>query len=221
MPDAEFAATVGFAIGAGVATFFSPCVYALLPGYLGFYVGTASQDDSAGARAGAGYGLAAAAGIVTVFAGVTLTIVSVGRSIRPILTALEFGVAVVLLVLGVVLLMDYDVGWHVPMATRRDGVAGFAAFGAVYAVAATGCVAPLFVGIVTRALTLPPVGTVAVIGAYAISVALLMISATVAVAVGHTVGSKRVTAHAKLATRLGGAVLMVAGGVQLWLVGLP
>ena len=36
MTDVSLATNLPFAITAGVATFFSPCAYPLLPGYVGF-----------------------------------------------------------------------------------------------------------------------------------------------------------------------------------------
>ncbi|MFC4247526.1 cytochrome C biogenesis protein, partial [Natribaculum luteum] len=42
MVDASITPTLAFAFTAGLATFFSPCAYPLLPGYVGFYV---SQTD--------------------------------------------------------------------------------------------------------------------------------------------------------------------------------
>ena len=48
--NAELAGTASFALGAGAATFFSPCAYALLPGYVGYY---AAAVDERGVRRGA------------------------------------------------------------------------------------------------------------------------------------------------------------------------
>lgn len=217
----ETAAATGIAIGAGVATFFSPCAYALLPGYLGFYVGTVDADSPSGLGRGIVRGLAAAAGIVAVFGALAVVVAAAGQSLRPYLATLEFGVGVALAALGVVLLSGYDLGWHVPLPARREGLFGFAAFGTVYAVAAAGCAAPLFFAVVVQSLSLSPVGAVTVVGSYAASVATLMVAATVAVAVGHGVGSRRIAEYAALATRLGGGVLIAAGGIQLWLVGVP
>jgi len=44
--DVSLLSTVVFALTAGVATFFSPCAYPLLPGYVGFYVSRTDGDDA-------------------------------------------------------------------------------------------------------------------------------------------------------------------------------
>jgi cytochrome c-type biogenesis protein len=41
---ASTTAMTAFAIGAGTATFFSPCVYALLPGYVSYYVASVDEE---------------------------------------------------------------------------------------------------------------------------------------------------------------------------------
>lgn len=217
----ETIAAVGIAIGAGVATFFAPCSYALLPGYLGFYVGTVSDDNPSGLHAGMVRGLAAAGGIVAVFGGLAVVVALVGRSLRPYLATLEFGVGIALVILGAVLVSGHTPGWHVALPARRRGLLGFGVFGVGYAIAAAGCVAPLFLAVVAQSLTLSPAGTVVVIGGYAGTVASLVVAATVAVAVGHEVGTGRLPAYASVATRLGGLVLVAAGIVQLWLLGVP
>lgn len=217
----ETLATLGIAIGAGVATFFAPCSYALLPGYLGFYVGTVADDGPSGLRHGVVRGLSAAIGIVAVFGGLAVVVARVGQSLRPYLATLEFGVGLALVVLGAILVFGADLGWHVSLPARRRGLLGFTAFGIGYAFAAAGCVAPLFLAVVAQSLTLPPVEAVAVIGGYAGTVASLVVGATVAVAVGHDMGMGRLPAYATLATRLGGLILVATGIIQVWLVGTP
>lgn len=59
--------TVSFALTAGIATFFSPCAYPLLPGYVGFYV-NATDDDSASVTGAGVRGVAAALGVLATFA---------------------------------------------------------------------------------------------------------------------------------------------------------
>ena len=41
---------LGFAFSAGVATFFAPCAYPLLPGYVAFYLGDAGPSATLGGR---------------------------------------------------------------------------------------------------------------------------------------------------------------------------
>jgi len=71
-------------------------------------------------------------------------------------------------------------------------VTGFGVFGAVYAVAAAGCVGPLFFGVVSHALALPVHSSIRVLTVYALGVALPLVGVTLLAGAGvglwHTVG---------------------------------
>ena len=208
---------IGFAAGVGVAAFFSPCAYALLPGYVGYYVSATDGDDPplAGALVRGG---AAVVGAVITFGTLAAVTAVVGNALRSVLPTLEAGVGVALVLLGVVVLLDVDVGAHVPLPKRRATVTGFGLFGALYAVAAAGCVAPLFLAVVVQSLALPPVETVGVFAGLTVPFAALLLAATVVLAAGYDAGVKRVSGFASSMARIAGALLVAAGGVQLWLV---
>lgn len=220
MTGTETAAMVGFAFGTGTAAFFAPCAYPLLPGYAGYYVNSVDRDDPpvGGALL---RGLAASAGILVVFGGVAAVVTVVGSVIVSTLPLIEPGVGVVLIVLGALVLAGYSPGWHTALPRRRRSVVGFAAFGGLYALAATGCTVPVFLAVVVKAITLPVVECAAVIVAYATGMGLLMTSATVAIAVGHDTVVERVPRYTAGTHRVAGAIILVAGvgQVSLSLVG--
>lgn len=206
------------AFGAGVATFFSPCTYALLPGYVGYYLSTAEADGNE-RRPLAGTvvrGLSAVAGVVAVFAAVGVAAVLARPVVEPAIRVLEPVVGVVFVLFGLAVVAERGPTWHVALPERRASVAGFATFGAVYAVAATGCVAPIFLAIAVRAFTLPPVGALAVFGAYALGFGVLLLGATVAIAVGRDALLNRLAGHSRGINRAAGVVLVLAGIGQLW-----
>ncbi|MFB6130068.1 MAG: hypothetical protein ABEJ28_04500 [Salinigranum sp.] len=99
---------------------------------------------------------------------------------------------------------------------RRTSILGFAAFGAVYAVAAAGCVVPVFAGELLQALTLPVPGSVAVLGAYALGLGALMVAVTVVTALGVEIGTGLVS-YVDPVVRVAGAVMVLAGLGQLYL----
>lgn len=209
------ASALGLAGVAGVTTFFSPCAYALLPGYVGFYV-SATGERGPTVSGAALRGLAAAAGAVGVIFGLGLLAASAGDAIRTSLPFLEAGVGVALVAFGVATLLRRGPGWHVRLPDRRASVPGFALFGGLYAVAAAGCVAPVFFGVVVQSLSLPTAGTLAVFLAYAGSLGLLLTAATVAIAVGSDLGLERLGDRPDLLQRAAGVVLVIAGVGQLY-----
>lgn len=201
---------VTFAFGAGAATFFAPCVYGLLPGYVSYYV--AAVDGESPPLFGAVVrGLAAAAGALLTVGVLSMVAVSAGGVLADLLPAVEVAIGVGLVVLGIVVLRRGSLSVHIPLPQRRASVLGFGLFGAVYALAATGCVLPLFLALALQSLTLSVAGTVLVIGTYAATFGVLLLSLTVATAVGYDALSSRLSRHTPLLLRAAGAGLILGG----------
>ena len=203
---------VGLAVGTGVATFFSPCAYALLPGYVGVYLG--SGDDGSLAS-DAVSGLAAAAGVLVVVGVTIAAIAAVGEPIRQLVTWIEPLTGLALVAFGLLLLRGSSVGWHLPLPGHRPGLAGFAVFGGVYAVAAVGCVAPLFFGLVLDALRTGVAQTLVVVGVYGGTIAALLLGSTFAIGMGYELAELKLARLSVVGQRLGGGLLVVAGAVQI------
>ena len=209
--------SIAFAAGVGVAAFFSPCAYALLPGYVGYYV--AATDGSGPPLAGALVrGGAAVIGVFTTFAAIAGAALLAGDLLRTTLPFIEVGVGVALVLLGTMTLAGLDLDTHVPLPRRRTSIAGFGAFGAMYALAAAGCVSPIVIAVAVQSLSLPTTTAIASFGALAGTFAALLLATTVLVALGHDAGVKRLVGHSRSLTRVAGAVLVVAGAVQIGLV---
>ena len=216
MTDVSLATNVPFAVTAGVATFFSPCAYPLLPGYVGFYVNSVDADSASVLGAGA-RGVAAAVGVLATFALLAGATVRVGYSTLSNITVFETLVGGLLVAFGLLVVTGRAPSISVPLPERRSSVFGFGLFGAGYALAGAGCVAPVFLGVVARAIALPSETAALVVGVYAGTVAVLMAATTVATGVGLVSNANRVMAHAGLLKRIAGAVMVVAGIGQLYL----
>ncbi|MGM0447189.1 MAG: cytochrome c biogenesis CcdA family protein [Methanobacteriota archaeon] len=216
MTDVSLATNVPFAVTAGVATFFSPCAYPLLPGYVGFYVNSVEADSASVLGAGV-RGVAAALGVLATFALLAGATVRVGYSALSNITVFETLVGALLILFGLLVASGRTPSISVPLPERRSSVFGFGVFGAGYALAGAGCVAPVFLGVVARAIALPSEAALLVIAVYAGTVAVLMAATTVATGVGLVSNANRVMAHAGLLKRIAGAVMVVAGAGQLYL----
>jgi len=216
-PSVDLLGSVGFALGAGVATFFSPCAYPLLPGYVGFYASRAAPEAGEAPVGGALVrALAASAGVLVVFGGLVAALAVVGHAAVARLTVLEPVVGLALVLLGVATVADRVPDVSVALPRRRTSVLGFVGFGAVYAVAAAGCVLPVFAGVLVQALALPTAEGLAVVGAYALGMAGLMAAVTVVSALGVDVGTD-VVGRVDGIVRLAGVLMVVAGLAQLYL----
>lgn len=212
----EIAGIASLALGAAVATFFAPCAYALLPGYVGYYV-AATDAETAPLSGALLRGLAATAGVFVTFGTLSVTAVIAGEALKRALPVVEPLVGIALIVVGLYVLYKGSLSLHVLLPERRASILGFGLFGAAYALAATACVLPLFLAIVLQSLTMPLAETVIVLGTYASTFAVLMFAITVTTAVGREVGASRLAAHSVLLTRIAGAVIVLAGIGQLFI----
>jgi cytochrome c-type biogenesis protein len=212
---------LGFAFWLGTATFFAPCAFPLLPGYVAYFLGRETDDErpvGARLRRALTVGLLTSLGFVVVYALLAGLAVSVGtRTLRNV-TVLELVAGVVLVALGSAMASGVvsPGSLHVALPERRRTPAGFFGFGVVYAAAAAGCTAPLFIALVSVALTTTPAGAVALLGAYAGGMSLLMIGVTLLTALGRDAVLTRVTANTGTIARVAGVVVVATGLLQIY-----
>lgn len=212
MTDAAFLGTLAFAATTGLATFFAPCAYPLLPGYVGFYLGQ-EDADLAGALV---RGAAATVGALAVLGTVGGMLVVAGQSLVSRLVFVEPVIGLALVVLGLLFLSGRGPSFHVMLPERRSSVPGFVLFGGVYAVAAAGCVVPAILALVTQSSTLPPGQAAVALGLYALTAAVPIFGVTLLAAAGSDVlrGAAR---HVGSVQRVAAVVMIVAGVAQVYL----
>jgi len=208
-----------FAFSVGAGTVFAPCAFPLLPGYLSYFLGQDEDTDGTGASVLRGIliGLVVSAGFFVVYGALGGVAVIFGRRLLQQVSLLELIVGSLLIVLGTVMLTGRSPSAHVQLPERRRSVGGFFAFGVLYAAAAAGCTGPLFLGVIANGLTLDPVAGVASLVAYAGGMATVMIAITAAAALGRDILVRRLAARADLIQRAAGALLVLAGFVQIYL----
>jgi cytochrome c-type biogenesis protein len=208
--DPALPAVVAFAVTSGVATFFAPCAYPLLPGYVGYYLG----EDDATLSGAVVRGSAAAVGALVVLGGIAGVVLTLGQRLVRNLALVEPVVGALLVVLGVLYVTGRAPDLSVALPQRRASVAGFGLFGGVYALAAAGCVVPLFLGVVSQSLTLPPASATVALGSYAAAVALPLFGVTLLAAVGSD-ALRGVSKHVGSIQRVAGVVMVLAGLGQI------
>ena len=216
MSDVTLATNLPFAITAGIATFFSPCSYPLLPGYVGFYINQSGTDEASLGGAGV-RGVVAGLGVLATFGVLTGAALFVGQSALSDITLFEALVGGLLVVFGLLVVSGHAPSISLPLPKRRSSVLGFGVFGAGYALASAGCVAPIFLAVVARAASLPTETASLLLAAYAGTVAILMLSVTVATGVGLVTNAGRLSAYSGGLKRLAGLVMILAGLGQLYL----
>ena len=213
---------LGLAFSFGTVTFFAPCAFPLLPGYVAYYLGTSGDDTSRPLpnRLGrAAYvGVVTSLGFFLVYGVLAVVAVAVGQQALRNVSVLELVVGVLLIVLGIGMALGrfQASSLHLQLPERERSTVGYLSFGVVYAAAAAGCTAPSFIAIVGLGLAGGPTSVAAMLGAYAAGMSVLMIGVTTLSAVGRDTLLRRVSARTGQITRLAGVVMVLAGIVQLY-----
>lgn len=213
---------LGFAFGLGSATFFAPCAFPLLPGYVAYFLGQDGDDEIASVASRIRRAVAVASitslGFLVVYVALVGVVFAIGTQVLANVSVLELVVGALLIVLGAAMALGRQPtrGLHVALPERRRGPLGYFGFGVIYAAAAAGCTAPLFIGVAGIAISGGPVGAVATIGAYAAGMAVLLTIVTVLTALGRESVVRRFSTGSQTITRIAGVVLVIAGIVQLY-----
>ena len=199
---------LAFAFTAGVLSIFSPCGYALLPGYVSYYLGS----DLSLVRAVVG-GLACTLGLVTVFSVVGALASSLGALMPQLIPLLDILAAVILMVLGVAMLRQANIPYiqlNVRPTTRR-GLAGLYMFGLVYGIAGVGCSAPIFLSVLLFAVSESWLNGVLTFTVYAIGMGVPLVLTSILVAEAKVMLIRRISGATERLHKLGGTVLILVG----------
>ncbi|ARS91339.1 cytochrome c biogenesis CcdA family protein [Natrarchaeobaculum aegyptiacum] len=213
-----------FAFSSGMVTFFAPCAFPMLPGYVAYYLGADSASNPRRTLAQAvRVSLVASLGMFVVYLGLVGVATSIGSQYLERLVLLGAVVGLALIGLGVVTLGGFA---HLSQLTiqlpeRQRSYRGYFAFGVAYAVAAAGCTAPVFVAVVLASLTGGATIALLTVGAYAAGMATMLVAVTAVIALGRDSLLRRAVPRGPLLERAAGALLIAAGVVQLYLFLFP
>ncbi|ODR81534.1 cytochrome C biogenesis protein [Haladaptatus sp. W1] len=205
--------TVAFAAGAGIATFFAPCAFPLLPGYIGYYLQHRDSDRVSSALLPAA---GAAVGALVTLGAVGIAVFVAGQELVRYLRWFEPLAGVVLLVVGLLVVAGRQPTIRVPLPERPASTTGFVLFGGGYALAAAGCVAPVFLGVVAQTLTLPLSGRILSFGSYALGVVIPLSGVTLLMAAGVD-WWRELGKYSYTLERVAGGLMILAGIGQLYL----
>jgi cytochrome c-type biogenesis protein len=219
---------IGLALAAGTLAVVNPCGFALLPAYASVLVLGDEPPRRAAAvgrppRRGAAVGRALAfagamtTGFVLVFGIFGLALASVAGPIQERLPWFTVVLGLALVAAGGWL----AVGRSLPgprIATRRGpaltrSVASMTFFGVAYALASLGCtIGPFLVTVVATFRTGSAIEGAAVFAAYAAGMGVVVAAVSVAVALARTSMIGALRRAGPLVARLGGLLLIIAGG---------
>jgi cytochrome c-type biogenesis protein len=174
MPQPGTFNLLALAVIAGVASFFSPCAFPLLPSYLSFYAAARGDDDPSSRPARTlGLGLAAAVGVVsfTLILGAIICLLGAGAGQALSISGPEpsqfvrwfrGGVGLILVALGVAQWLNANLkpgladslAWRTrPNRHSQKPAATLYLYGLGYNAAGMGCTGPILAGLTVFAFT--------------------------------------------------------------------
>ncbi len=138
-----------FAFGAGMVALINPCGFALLPAYLGMFLG--QKDDStsrvASLNRAQGVGLALSLGIMVVFGLVGIVLGGLQSALAEILPYFNIALGVGLIALGIYMLAGKTITLSLPKLNKGGKSGSFSSmflFGMSYAIASLTCTIGVF-----------------------------------------------------------------------------
>ncbi len=188
-------APLGFAFGAGVAAAFNPCGFAMLPAYMGLYLGVGANEERSSFIAQLGrallVGVSVTAGFVLLFA-LAGSVIGLGaRSVvGDILPWLGLGIGVALVIAGAWLLRGGEL--YTSLAQRaanrlgdpgRSNIRGYFLFGLSYGVASLSCTLPIFLAVIGSSFAVSGIASsFAQFALYALGMGVVIITLTLSMA---------------------------------------
>jgi len=211
-------APLAIAFGAGMLATVNPCGFAMLPAYLGYFLGQdhGRQDVRATVGRSLAVGLSVSGGFLVVFSLAGLAIYHLSASIDRWTPWATMVIGAGLVVLGLAMLRGFEPVIPLPKLERGgNGRTGpsMLLFGISYAIASISCALPVFTSAVAGTFRRENlVSSLAVFFAYALGMTLVLLVLTVSLGMarqGLVRWLRRALPHV---TRASGLLLVVAGG---------
>jgi cytochrome c-type biogenesis protein len=234
------------AIIAGIVSFFSPCAFPMLPGYMAYYLRKYSEEGGEiPLRRSAVAGTVSATGIIVVYLAIGIVVVFAGTSVMQYISIFGLIVGIILIALGILLftplqywkiVRPFQNFWARIRSSRRkktgegcevedpSAISGTGFYGGMflyglgYGAAAAGCTAPIFIAVILTALVTGSLllGIILLI-LYTITAALLMLGVTIAIAYFGAGAAQKLSKYTEVIKRVSGAVLIVVGAYLIWI----
>jgi cytochrome c-type biogenesis protein len=209
-------ALLAAAFAAGMISTVNPCGFAMLPAYLGYFIGERSPSR----RSALAVGFTVSLGFVAVFMVAGIVVASGVRVIIEWIPWLALAVGVGLMVIGVAELRGLHVFARLPgvkRSSRDNSFRGLVGFGASYGIASLSCTLPIFLSLIAAAVAGGSfLQSLSVFAAYGAGMALVVMVLTLGLAVGRDRVLRAIRPLAAHLGKISGWILLLAGGFIVW-----
>ncbi|UCE37828.1 MAG: sulfite exporter TauE/SafE family protein [Thermoplasmata archaeon] len=225
------------AFATGIASFFSPCSFPMLPGYVGYYLGLEDEKEQKQRKEilkrALPIGIAAALGLLFIYLFMGLLIMIIGAPIYPFLQYMIPVIAVIVIILGLLMLTNIQ---YYFITNRINSVAnsitskikvrnktlterinekevgGIFVYGMGYGLVAAGCTLPLFLLIVTTSISTGGfLSGMLIFFVYGLGAAILMVAVTLLVALSKDSIINKMKMSTEKIKVASGLIMIIAG----------
>jgi cytochrome c-type biogenesis protein len=159
----------------------------------------------------------ASIGMTVLYLGLAGTTIALGAQALADIAVLELVVGSVFIIAGGAMAAGWTVDHSiVRLPKRRQSVGGFFVFGVLYAGAAAGCTAPLFIAIVLRGIAAGPALGVGLALSYAVGMSAVLVLLTVLSAVGGSSIASTIGRYTREIYRVAGVLLVLSGATEIY-----
>jgi len=221
-----------FSFSLGVITFFSPCAFPMLPGYISYYIGLSNNDFKFKLskkhriyvffKEGILGGLFCALGALSMLIIIGFSISFFGELVREQIkeNLIQFNlvVGIIIIIMGLIMLTNYkiELPFKIKNAPKRKGYYGLFIYGILYALVSISCVIPLFIGLILRAFYSSSIlEGILVFFSYALGLAILFIIVTILTLGAKTAIIKNINKILPKIQKIGSIILIFVG---IWII---
>jgi len=228
--------TIAFLTGA--LSFFAPCAFPLLPGYIGYYMGS-KQDVAAHETRAKGStrraitgGMVAAIGIIAIFSVVGIIVALAGSGIASNVIYIAPIITTIMAIMGLLMFLDikgptYRMQQVIsPLTSRvenglskafrseekKGSYSGLFGYGLAYGIAVMGCQAPVFIALMVGAFITGGMGSAFLVFLmFGIGMGILIIIVTILVSRAKMVVLEKMKQAMPTISKISGLILLIAG----------
>ncbi len=202
----------GLAFVAGIASVLTPCSAGMLPAYFGMLLEEARAAPlGVRIRRSLMGGLAAAAGIVLLYALLSILFYLFEPQLRSVLPLVGPAVGFALVGVGALAIAGRGIPGLGRAGTMVDGQRGFFVFGLAFGLAGFGCTGPLFLPLLLAGFLESTAMGILLFILYASAVALVVVLVAALVAQGAVTRARKVLEWTPVIQRFAGALMAAAG----------
>lgn len=213
----------GFAFGAGMLAAVNPCGFAMLPAYLGLYLGSADNSMTQQRRLLRALlvALTMTAAFIVTFGVAGIAVAAAGSALGRAFPVIGLMIGILLAAAGAHILAGGKIysslgdrlAARLATTSAGGGLRAYAAYGLAYAAASLGCALPIFLTVVgVSSAGHNPLASAAQFGLYGLGMGLVITVLTILAAVFKTALLSRVrNAGAQLLENVTGVLLVLTG----------